>query len=108
MQAGIWKHQATGSYYQVLSVGRYSDGPWEDNPCVIYVSLGGLHLPGPRACVRSLGAWEEIVDLPDGTRGPRYTYVGDSLPEEEIPKVGGQMASAASAIFSQIRFRREG
>lgn len=57
MLAGIYKHYK-GGYYQVLGVAAHSETGEE---VVVYVSLDGIHLPGPRMRVRPRKMFEEDV-----------------------------------------------
>ncbi len=48
-----------GGLYRVIGVGQYSDGPMEDDVCVLYESLA------PKGCkyrVRSLADWNKPVN----------------------------------------------
>lgn len=82
--SGVYRHYK-GQHYLVLGYGRYSDGPLEGKPCVIYT---GLELDeakaGPRIQVRSAEDWFQRV-TPHGVTAspmmasvPRFTYVGPS------------------------------
>lgn len=106
MLAGIWKHTQTGGYCQVLAVARYADGPMEGEECVVYVSLGGLHLPGSRVAVRSKKEWESHST--DNPARSRFIWIGDSIPESELPQVESSLTDAARSIGSQLNFRRKG
>lgn len=80
LPAGIWRHYK-GGHYQVLGIAAHSE---TNEPMVVYVSLDGLHLPGPRMRVRPLSMWFDRVPFttPDGinTERSRFTYIGPELP----------------------------
>jgi len=73
--AGIWEHYK-GGFYQALGVAAHSE-PGER--MVVYVSLTGIGLPGPRFCVRPLDSWLSVVKWPDGYTMPRFVYKGVEL-----------------------------
>lgn len=75
--AGIWRHYK-GGLYQVLGVAAHSE---TDQLMVVYVSLTGIDLPGPRMRVRPLALWEDIAECPDGKHRPRFEYVGLEMPK---------------------------
>lgn len=75
--AGIWRHYK-GGLYQVLGVAAHSE---TEERMVVYVSLTGIDLPGPRLRVRPLHTWLDVVEWPDGEHRPRFEYVGLELPE---------------------------
>lgn len=83
LQAGIWRHYK-GGHYQVLGIGAHSE---TDEPMVIYVSLEGIHLPGPRIRLRPLSMWFDMVEVVHknehdeiGHSVPRFTYIGAEMP----------------------------
>jgi hypothetical protein len=73
--AGIWRHYK-GGLYQVLGVGAHSE---TDERMVVYVSLTGAELPGPRLRIRPFDLWFDIVQWPDGSHRSRFEYVGLEL-----------------------------
>jgi hypothetical protein len=81
MLAGLWRHSVTGTHYHVLGVARRSK---DDGKVVVYVALEGIHMPGPRMCVRDLEEWEEPQMCLDGEFHPRFIYVGDELIQQEV------------------------
>ncbi len=88
MQAGVYRHYR-GGYYQVLGVAEHSN---TKELMVVYVSLSGAHLPGPRMRVRPLAEFIENdleIDDPDGSGRiwtSRYKYVGDEIPQPSLPQ----------------------
>lgn len=81
MEAGVYRHYK-GGYYQVLGVARHSE---TNELMVVYVSLTGAHLPGPRMCVRPADMFGEDVPDPNSTLAvyvPRFEYVGEEIPAE--------------------------
>ena len=77
--AGIWQHYK-GGLYQVLGIGAHSE---TDERMVVYVSLTGVTLPGPRMRVRPLSLWGDFIVWPNGEKAPRFRYIGIEIP----PKV---------------------
>jgi hypothetical protein len=77
MTAGIYRHYK-GGLYQCLGLAAHSE---TDDYLVVYVSLTGAHLPGPRFRVRPLAQWVQKIEWPDGIERARYTYLGDELPQ---------------------------
>ena len=75
-QCGIYEHYK-GGLYQVLGVGAHSE---TDEKFVVYVSLTGAHLPGPRIRVRPLHLFFDDVEWSSGERAPRFRYVGIERP----------------------------
>ncbi len=74
MQAGVYRHYK-GGLYQVLGVGEYTE---TSGHVVVYVSLTGTDLPGPRIRVRPAGGVDGFfTPLADGR--PRFVYLGDSI-----------------------------
>lgn len=49
---------------------------------VVYVSMDVR--PGERLRVRPTTMWEDTVEWPDGNNGPRFKYLGDEIPKEEL------------------------
>ena len=85
VQCGIWRHYK-GGHYQVLGIAAHSE---TDELMVVYVSLDGINLPGPRIRVRPLSMWFEQVPIAvdhisadrDVTASvQRFTYIGPELP----------------------------
>jgi hypothetical protein len=77
MNAGVYRHR-DGGLYQVLGIGRQTE---TEELHVVYISLTGAHLPGPRMNLRPLEMFEQTVAWPDGQVRPRFIYVGDEIPE---------------------------
>lgn len=85
IQAGVWKHHK-GGLYQVLGIAAHAE---TDERMVVYVSLTGANLPGPRMRVRVLHEWQEAVGVwPDGSIKPRYWYLGPEIPADESNRPG--------------------
>ncbi len=83
MQAGVYRHYK-GGFYQVLGVAEHSN---TGERMVVYVSLTGAHLPGPRMRVRPLAEFiQNDVEMEDGTWAKRFTYVGDEIPQPSLPQ----------------------
>jgi len=88
MQTGIYRHYK-GGYYQVLGVAEHTE---TNERMVVYVSLAGIHMPGPRLRVRPLEGpegWNTRVVYAKGVstvNAPRFVYVGYELPVGELPK----------------------
>ena len=96
MEAGIYEHYK-GGFYQVLGVaadatnerslqygreGFLAEDPAEaeeDRLMVVYITLTGIHLPGPRMRVRELNEFCGVVTWPDGIQRMRFIYRGESL-----------------------------
>lgn len=70
--AGVWKHYK-GGLYQLIGIGQHTE---TEELMVVYVSLTGAELPGPRMRVRPLTQWVERVKWPEGFHQPRFRYVG--------------------------------
>ena len=75
MQAGVYRH-FKGGLYQCLGIAAHSE---TNERMVVYVSLTGANLSGPRLRVRPLSMWNEIVDWPKGGRHARFMYVGEEI-----------------------------
>jgi hypothetical protein len=92
MQAGVYRHYK-GGYYQVLGVGQHTE---TNELMVVYVSLTGAHMPGPRIRIRPLDMFDDELDY--GTlaeteegykgitrvHGKRFVYVGDEVPHDKL------------------------
>lgn len=65
--AGVWRHYR-GPLYQVLGVAQHTE---TGERLVIYVSLEGPRLPGPRIRARPLDMFCDLVG-----ESPRFEYVG--------------------------------
>ena len=77
IMAGIYRHYK-GGYYQVLGIAAHSE---TDEQMVVYVSLNGIELPGPRLRVRPLSMWFDTVQAPESKDFvPRFYYVGPEIP----------------------------
>ena len=82
--SGIWKHYK-GGYYQVLGVGAHSE---TKQLMVVYVSLNGIDLPGPRMRIRPLNGpegfltpariWESPARI-HKCEVPRFEFVGNEI-----------------------------
>ena len=69
LRAGVWRHHK-GGYYQVLGVAQHTE---TNELVVVYVSLTGANLPGPRMRVRPLCG-------PDGFLAPgKFEFVGSEI-----------------------------
>ena len=85
MQAGVYRHYR-GGLYQVLGVAEHSE---TGERVVVYVSLTGADLPGPRMRVRPLDMFVEHVS--SELQGhppyfhPRFEYLGDEIPKGYRP-----------------------
>lgn len=80
---GVYKHYK-GEYCLVLGLAADSDSP--NQLAVVYVSLMGENLPGPRLHYSRLESWCEPIwvngDEPShGTFVERYQYVGTEIPQ---------------------------
>jgi hypothetical protein len=83
IKCGVYRHYK-GGFYQVLGVARHSE---TDELMVVYVSLNGAHLSGPRMSVRPLMGPEGFltpVELESG-RVLRFTYIGIEIPADLRP-----------------------
>lgn len=80
VESGIWRHYK-GGHYQVLGIAAHSE---TDELMVVYVSLDGINLPGPRMRVRPLSMWFDRVmpPVPNSINSSvsRFTYIGPELP----------------------------
>lgn len=74
--AGVYRHYK-GGYYQVLGIAAHTE---TDELMVVYVSLTGAHLPGPRMRIRPLEMWLDVVTH-EGKHVPRFEYVGLEIPQ---------------------------
>jgi hypothetical protein len=74
--AGVWQHYK-GGFYLVIGIAAHTE---TDERMVVYVSLTGAHLPGPRMRVRPLSMWADVVELA-GLHVPRFEYVGLEIPQ---------------------------
>lgn len=77
MEAGVYRHYK-GGYYQVFGVA----GNEKNELMVVYVSLTGAHLPGPRMRVRPLVEFIENDVEFEGRWVKRFEYVGEEIPAE--------------------------
>lgn len=81
MQLGIWEHYK-GGFYLVIGVGEHTE---TNEVEVVYISLTGIHMPGPRMRIRPLNgaaSFTEEVVWPDGVTRARFCYLGDEIPKE--------------------------
>lgn len=74
MQAGVYKHYK-GGYYQVLGIAEHTE---TKETLVIYVSLSGDHMPGPRIRARPLHGPEGFLTATKDN-SIRFEYVGDVI-----------------------------
>lgn len=75
MNAGVYLHYK-GGFYQVLGVAEHTE---TKERMVVYISLSGAHLPGPRMRVRPESMFVEDVAWPSGKIGPRFKWIGDEI-----------------------------
>ena len=84
MRCGIYRHYK-GGYYLVLGIAEHTE---THETVVVYVSLTGIELPGPRMRVRPLcgpEGWTTQVEAHhpvrqgDVTLVDRFVYVGTQL-----------------------------
>ncbi len=77
MQSGIYKHYK-GGYYLVLGIAEHTE---TNERVVVYVSLSGIDMSGPRMRVRPLNGpegWEDDVWNDERKVSiPRFEYIGD-------------------------------
>lgn len=76
--SGIYKHYK-GGHYQVLGIGEHTE---TKEKMVVYISLDGIALPGPRLRIRPLEGEAGWYSLVDGR--PRFTYIGIELVSSEV------------------------
>jgi len=72
-QQGIYRHWK-GDHYLVLFGARDSNNTANREDLVVYMSLTAPHAGAVN--VRRLTEFTEEVELPDGSRGPRFAYMG--------------------------------
>jgi len=72
-QQGIYRHWK-GNHYLVLFHARDSNNTANREDLVVYMSLTAPHAGAVN--VRRLTEFTEEVELPDGSRGPRFAYMG--------------------------------
>jgi hypothetical protein len=78
MQSGIYKHYK-GGFYQFAFIAEHTE---THERLVIYISLTGIDLEGPRVRARPLNGPEgftEEVEWKDGKMRPRFLHIGDEL-----------------------------
>jgi hypothetical protein len=75
MKSGVYRHYK-GGLYQCLGLAAHSE---TDERMVVYVSLTGADLPGPRLRVRPFALWNDPVEWPSGEVKGRFEYLGDQL-----------------------------
>ena len=76
LKCGIYEHYK-GGFYQVIGIGAHSE---TGELMVVYVSLTGAELPGPRMRVRPEELFFDEVQWPSGERAPRFRYIGFERP----------------------------
>lgn len=67
MECGVYEHYKGGRYL-LLGIGEHTES---GEAVVVYVSLTGAHLPGPRLRVRPLALFTDQVD-----GQPRFKFIG--------------------------------
>lgn len=76
LACGVYRHYK-GGFYMVIGVAAHTE---TDERMVVYVSLTGANLPGPRLRVRPLSMWVDVVEH-EGVHVPRFEYVGLEIPQ---------------------------
>lgn len=76
VKSGIWEHRS-GQRYLVLGVGRFDE---DNGEVVIYIRLYGRPEGGLPMSVRRKTDFLAPVEWPDGTRRPRFKYLGQAEP----------------------------
>lgn len=78
---GIYKHSRTGKTYELIAVARSSENPQAE--FAVYKQLydsklepQGTPLPAGTVWVRPKEMFFESVELPDGTKAPRFKKIG--------------------------------
>lgn len=77
MQTGIYQHYK-GGYYQVLGIAEHTE---TKERLVIYITLTGIDLEGPRIRARPVNGekgWDTLEKV-DGILKPRFVWMGDEL-----------------------------
>ena len=67
LECGVYEHYKGGKYL-LLGIAQHTE---TEEMMVVYVSLTGAHLPGPRLRVRPLALFTDQVES-----GPRFRFVG--------------------------------
>lgn len=77
IMAGIYRHYK-GGHYQVLGVAQHTEN---NDLLVIYISLEGIYMAGPRMRARPLTGTDGFTTLAmdDGHLVPRFSYVGNEI-----------------------------
>jgi hypothetical protein len=78
MEAGVYKHYK-GGLYQVLGIGQHTE---TEELLVVYISLTGAELPGPRIRIRPLNGpngFNTWIRSDPNRPIPRFKYVGVSV-----------------------------
>lgn len=80
LRPGVYEH-FKGNFYFVSGVERDSE-TLEARVCYTRLGREGPHffLVGD-SWSRPYSMWDEVVDWPDGKKGPRYRFVRDTLRE---------------------------
>lgn len=73
MLAGIYKHYK-GGHYQVIGIAEHTE---TKEKLVVYISLTGFGLPGPRIRCKPLDGPEGFNTKVNGQ--DRFTYVGTEI-----------------------------
>lgn len=80
VKAGVYQHYK-GKFYLVLGLARHTE---TEELLVVYVPL--YVREGARISVRPFDMFFEDVEH-NGTKQPRFTYIGSEMPEELAEKV---------------------
>jgi hypothetical protein len=90
LPVGVYRHYK-GDFYQLIGIGRNSE---TNELMAAYVSLNGVHMPGPRLSFRPLSGPEGFLTPVSGVGQdvvPRFRYVGLEIPEEDRKKFGEKL-----------------
>lgn len=98
LRAGVYRHYK-GGLYQAIGIARHSE---TDELMVVYVSLTGAHMPGPRMSVRPLSMWQDDVKW-EGGIFPRFEYVGIECPQAEEPEHIGPDTPIGTRVYVRRR-----
>lgn len=67
LRCGVYEHYKGGKYL-LIGIGAHTE---TNEIMVVYVSLTGAHLPGPRLRIRPLSMFTDEVD-----GKPRFRFIG--------------------------------